>query len=186
MRKTTLAAARAQAAEQHLLDVAGELFAEHGLGGCGMAEVAEAAGCSRATLYRYYESRHSLQLAYVEREARRIAQLVATATGSVADPGERVVVGVATALGAVRSSLTLTSVLSSDTRLAGDLASSSLMIQLVSSTFLGGLVGGPPARVARAADWLVRVMVSLLANPGRTPAAERSLVRDFVVPGLLG
>jgi hypothetical protein len=28
-------------------------------------------------------------------------------------------------------------------------------------------------------------MVSLLANPGRSLAAERALVRDFVVPGLL-
>jgi AcrR family transcriptional regulator len=182
----TLASARAEAAEQHLLDVAGELFAEHGLGGCGMAEVAEAAGCSRATLYRYFESRHALQLAYVEREARRIGHVVAKATGSVGDPGERVVVGVATALKAVRSSPTLASVFSSDTRLAGDLASSSLMIQLVSSTFLADAVGGPPARVARAAEWLVRVMVSLLANPGPTPAAERALLRDFVVPGLLG
>jgi AcrR family transcriptional regulator len=181
----TLAAARAEAAEQHLLDVAGELFAEHGLGACGMAEVAEAAGCSRATLYRYFESRHALQLAYVEREARRIGQVVAKATRSVTDPGERIVTGVTAALKAVRGSPTLASVFSSDTRLAGDLATSSLMIQLVSATFLGG-VGGPPARAARAAEWLVRVMVSLLANPGRSPAAERALVRDFVVPGLLG
>ncbi len=181
----SLAAARAEAAEQHLLDVAGALFAEHGLGGCGMAEVAEAAGCSRATLYRYFETRHALQLAYVEREARRIGTVVAKATGSVSDPGERILTGVVTALKAVRSSPTLASVFSSDTRLAGDLASSSLMIQLVSSTFLGDIIDGPPARVTRAAEWLVRVMVSLLANPGRTPAAERTLVRDFVVPGLL-
>jgi AcrR family transcriptional regulator len=181
----SLAAARAEAAEQHLLDVAGELFAELGLGGSGMAEVAEAAGCSRATLYRYFESRHALQLAYVEREARRIGKVVAEATGPVADPGERVVTGVAIALKAVRGNSTLASVFSSDTRLAGDLASSSLMIQLVSSAFLGDVVDGPPARVARAAEWLVRVMVSLLANPGRTLAAERTLVRDFVVPGLL-
>lgn len=182
----TLASARAEAAEQHLLDVAGELFAEHGLGRCGMAEVAAAAGCSRATLYRYFDSRHALQLAYVEREARRIGKVVAKATGPVGDPGERIVVGVATALEAVRSSPVLASVFSSDTRLAGDLASSSVMIQLVSSTFLADTVGGPSARVARAAEWLVRVMVSLLSNPGRTPAAERALLRDFVVPGLLG
>jgi AcrR family transcriptional regulator len=181
----TLAGVRAEAAEQHILDVAGELFAERGFGGCGMAEVAQAAGCSRATLYRYFEGRHALQLAYVEREARRIEGVVARATRSVSDPGERIVTGVATALRAVRSSPTLSSVFSSDTRLSGELASSSLMIQLVSATFVGDVVTGPPSRVARAAEWLVRVMVSLLANPGRSPAAERTLVRDFVVPGLL-
>ena len=181
----SLAAARAEAAEQHLLDVAGELFAEHGLGGSGMAEVAEAAGCSRATLYRYFESRHALQLAYVEREARRIGKVVAGGHRIGRRPGrahrhrrrDR-------SQGRARQPHPA-SVFSSDTRLAGDLASSSLMIQLVSSTFLGDVIEGPPARVARAAEWLVRVMVSLLANPGRTPAAERTLVRDFVVPGLL-
>jgi AcrR family transcriptional regulator len=181
----TLTAARAQAVERHLLDVAGELFAEHGLDGSGMAEIAEAAGCSRATLYRYFDTRHALQLAYVEREAGRVGEVVARATRSVTNPGERVVTGVAAALKAVRGTPTLASVFSSDTRVAGELASSSSMIQLVSATFLGEVVAGPPSQVTRAAEWLVRVMVSLLANPGRTPAAERALVRDFVVPGLL-
>jgi AcrR family transcriptional regulator len=182
----TLAGVRADAAAQHILDVAGELFAEHGFGGCGMAEVAQAAGCSRATLYRYFDSRHALQLAYVEGEARRIEGVVARATRSVSDPGERIVTGVATALRAVRSSPTLSSVFSSDTQLSGELASSSLMIELVGATFLADVHGGTPAQVARASHWLVRVVVSLLASPGRSPAAERAMVREFVVPGLLG
>ena len=45
---------------------------------------AAAAGCSRATLYRYFEDRHALHVAFVHREARRIGGLVAAETDDLA------------------------------------------------------------------------------------------------------
>ena len=45
-----LRAERATLAAEQILDAAGVLFAEHGVAAVGMADVAGAAGCSRATL----------------------------------------------------------------------------------------------------------------------------------------
>jgi len=38
-----------------ILDAAGELFAARGVSAVEMTDIARAAGCSRATLYRYFE-----------------------------------------------------------------------------------------------------------------------------------
>ena len=48
-----LAARRTEVAADRILDAAGELFAEQEAATVGMHEIASAAGCSRATLYRY-------------------------------------------------------------------------------------------------------------------------------------
>ena len=72
-------------AAERILDVAARLFVEHGVARVGMADVAKAAGCSRATLYRYFDSREALRIAYIHREARRLERDLAAAlleTGS--------------------------------------------------------------------------------------------------------
>jgi AcrR family transcriptional regulator len=55
-----LAASRTEVAADRILDAAGELFATRGVASVGMHEIAQAAGCSRATLYRYFENREAL------------------------------------------------------------------------------------------------------------------------------
>ena len=88
---TWLAADRRDVAVERILDAAGELFAEHGVGAVAMGDVARAAGCSRATLYRYFADRHELHVAYVHREARRVGALVAADAARFRDPGRRLV-----------------------------------------------------------------------------------------------
>ncbi|MDQ1319611.1 MAG: hypothetical protein QG655_854, partial [Actinomycetota bacterium] len=56
-----------------ILHAAGELFAERGVDAVEMQDIARAAGCSRATLYRYFENRAALHGAFVHREARAVA-----------------------------------------------------------------------------------------------------------------
>ena len=41
-----------------------------------MNEIARAAGCSRATLYRYFENREALRTAYVHRETHRLSRAI--------------------------------------------------------------------------------------------------------------
>ena len=84
-------------AAEKILDAAGELFAEHGIGAVSMGDVARAAGCSRATLYRYFADRHELHVAYVHREARRVGGLVAADASRVRDPEQRLVTAVLSA-----------------------------------------------------------------------------------------
>jgi AcrR family transcriptional regulator len=167
---------RRDLAAETILDAAAELFRAKGVGATGMAEVAVAAGCSRATLYRYFENRHALRTAFVHREARRIGALVGEQTAHVDDPEERIVEAVLAALRAVRSEPTLATWFSQgDAGIATELAHASDVIAALSASFLGD---GP------ASQWLVRVIVSFLAAPGADEDQERELLGRFVAPAL--
>ena len=72
-------AQRIDAAAQRILDAAEALYATHGVDGVTMRDLAAAAGCSRATLYRYFPSRETVQTAFVDRSADRLAHEVAAA-----------------------------------------------------------------------------------------------------------
>jgi len=165
---------RARLATERILDAAGELFTERGPAGVHMGEVARAAGCSRATLYRYFSDRRELQLAYVHREARRIGSLVARETASVDGREARLVTAVSSAVRNVRGTPLLAAWFGSDgAAVTADLVASSEVLQTLGL----GFVDDP-----LAARWLLRVVVSLLLMPGRDEEEERELVRRYVAP----
>ena len=168
---------RSRLAAERILDAAGALFAERGVGRVGMAEVAAAAGCSRATLYRYFADRDELRTAFVHREARRVGEQVRADLTGVADPAERLTTAVLAAVRRVREAPTLAAWFrAADAGATAALATSSPVIEA-----LGRTVVDDPA----AARWLVRVVLSLLAVPGADDAEERATVERFVVPALL-
>lgn len=84
---------RNEVAADRILDAAGDLFAERSPGSVGMHEIAAAAGCSRATLYRYFENRDALHTAYVHREAHHLYARMTECIAEVADPRERLIAG---------------------------------------------------------------------------------------------
>jgi AcrR family transcriptional regulator len=175
---TWLAEDRTRIAAGRILDAAGELFAERGIGAVAMGDVARAAGCSRATLYRYFADRHELHVAYVHREARRVGELVAADAARVRDPERRMVTAVLAAVRRVRENPSLAAWFAAgDAAATAELAQASPVIEA-----LGRTVVEDPL----AARWVVRVVVSLLIAPGRDAAEERALVQRFVVPALLG
>src|SRR5690348_2044685 len=69
---------------EQILDGAAELFARQGVGQPGMKDVAGAAGCTRATLYRHYENKQAVVRAFVQREARDILAEVGAQPDDVA------------------------------------------------------------------------------------------------------
>ncbi|MFZ2176429.1 MAG: helix-turn-helix domain-containing protein [Rhodococcus sp. (in: high G+C Gram-positive bacteria)] len=173
---------RPRIAAERILDVAAQLFADNGIGSVGMAEVARAAGCSRATLYRYFDSKQALQLAFVHREARRIGALVAREVSGDGDPRRVIVDATLAAVRLVRADLTLAAWFQlGDAGLAAQIAHSSDVIESLGAAFLGqsGFTGDDAARRAR---WLVRVIVSLLTVPGVDAADERAMLEQFVAP----
>ena len=175
---------RSELARGQLLDAAAALFAEHGVASVGMAAVARAAGCSRATLYRYFATRDALRAAFVDREARRIAAAVTGSVATITDPAEQLVEAVVAVLAAVRADATLRSWFTADNAgTAVDVAQASEVIASLAVAFLGDTAG--PDRSARS-DWLVRSIVSLLVTPGSSPEAERSMIEQFVAPVVLG
>ena len=155
---------------ERILDAAAGLFVERGVHPVGMGEVARAAGCSRATLYRYFADRRELHVAFVHREARRIGALVAAET-DLAD-------AVLAAVRHVREAPELLAWFgAADAGTTAGIAQSSGVIEALGLSAVGDEL---------AARWLVRVIVSLLIVPGRDAAEERAMVETYVVPGLAG
>jgi len=148
-----------------------------------MHEIASAAGCSRATLYRYFDSREALHTAFVNREAYRLFGELSARIKDVQDPAERLVAGITAALRAVRSSPALASwFAASEPPIGGEMAEHSEVITVLTATFVNSLGPDDAAVVERRARWLVRVITSLLIFPGRDEADEKQMLQDFVVP----
>lgn len=181
--KDWLASRRAEVATDRILDAAGELFAGADVSTVGMNEIARAAGCSRATLYRYFENREALHTAYVHREAYRLYQQISELIDGIADPRERLIAGLTTSMRLVRESPALSSwFATNDSPIGAEMAEQSEVIQALSSAFLLSLGPDDPDVVHRRARWLVRVLTSLLIFPGHDPDDERAMLEEFVVP----
>ena len=176
---------RESLASERILDAAAGLFASHGVDATGMAEVAAAAGCSRATVYRYFENRRALHSAFISREARRIARRVGTEIASITDPTDRLVEGVMASLTAVRGDATLIAWFTANRAgRTADLAQESVVIDGLVEGFVGASPGSGSDGHQRS-RWLTRVIVSLLTMPGVDAADERAMIHRFVAPTLI-
>jgi AcrR family transcriptional regulator len=76
---------------ERILAAARSLLVEHGLRRTSLADVAEAAGVSDATLYRRFPNRETLLQTLVAREARAFIAQVDEQISTIADPEERLV-----------------------------------------------------------------------------------------------
>jgi len=176
-----LAERRTEAAAERILDAAEDLFTEHDAAAVGMNEIARAAGCSRATLYRYFENRDVLYTAYVHRETHRLFGEIGERLTGVTDPQQRVIEGALAALQRVRETPALASWFASTARpIGGEMAERSEVIKALVQGFLASM--GDQTDVEMRARWLVRVLISLLQFPGRDAADERVMLETFVVP----
>lgn len=182
-----LSARRGEVAADRILDAAEDLFTRHDPASVGMNEIAKAAGCSRATLYRYFENREVLWTAYVNRETYRLHGAIEDRIGAVDDPRQRLIAGITTTLRLVRDNPALASWFAA-TRppLGGEMAEHSEVISALAAAFVTSLGTDDPAAVERRGRWLVRVITSLLTFPGRDEADERAMLEEFVAPVVAG
>jgi AcrR family transcriptional regulator len=157
-----------------LLDAAGELFAARGPRSVTMAQVADAAGVSRATLYRYFADRRELHLAFVHREARRIVARVLVDVARIDEPEARLVALVTASLRQVRGTPLLAGWIQSD--------SAALTASLVAGSDVIATLGLPVTGDDLAARWLWRVIFALLLVPGSSVEEEREMIARFVAP----
>ena len=171
-----LEAERTELAAERILDAAGALFVERGVDKPGMDEVARAAGCSRATLYRYFENRQALIHAFAHREARSITKQVGQVTADVSDPQRRVVEAVLACLAAVRERPHLAAWYAGDSTLLREVLRDSPIIRGSAQAFLAADEEDPDL-----ADWVLRIILSLLTDPGDDEAQERRLLERFLV-----
>jgi AcrR family transcriptional regulator len=166
-------------AAERILDAAAAVFAERGVAATQMADIAKAAGCSRATLYRYFDNRHAVQRAFVHRAARRVGAQVAAEICGIGDPAEQLVAGVLASLRVVRADpLLIAWFRPGDAGLALELAETSEVVTAIGDSLLPDARPGEPS----PAHWLTRVIVSLLTVPGGTEAQERAMLEHFLAP----
>ncbi|MDH6244534.1 TetR/AcrR family transcriptional regulator [Mycobacterium sp. OTB74] len=178
-----LSVKRTEVGAEVILDAADRLFAKHDAASVGMSEIARAAGCSRATLYRYYENREALHLAYVHRVTFRLFAAVGDRIAHITDPRARLLEAFVIAVRSVRENPALSSwFATSAPAIGGEVAAQSEVITGLATSFLSSLGIEDPQR---RAGWLIRIMVSLLMFPGADEADERAMLEEFVVAQLV-
>lgn len=174
---------RGELAAEKILDAAEKLFAEQDPASVGMNEIARAAGCSRATLYRYFESRDALHTAYVHRWANALYHELTRRLAGIDDPAERLIAGITESLALVRGNPALASWFAeTGPPIGAAMAAQSDVITVMVASFLSDLDTEDDDAVAQRARWVVRVVTSMLSFPGRDADEEREMLAQFVVP----
>lgn len=149
-----------------------------------MVDVARSAGCSRATLYRYFPNQEALHLAFVHRATLRIARRLADerAAGASTSLADRILAGIA----AVRADPLLVVWFEPENlSVPMTVAQNSELLKAMSAGVIDQLDAGQHGTEAielRGA-WLLRSIVSLLAMPA-SAEAERAMVESCLVPVL--
>ncbi len=178
-----LSGRRTEVAADRILDAAAQLYTQRDQDSIGMNEIARAAGCSRATLYRYFESREALRTAYVHRETYRLGREIMRQIDSIDDPRQRLTAGILAALRMVRDKPALASWFAvTRPPIGGEIAGQSEVINALVAAFVNSLGPADGATVGRRARWVVRAVTSLLMFPGRDEADERAMIEEFLVP----
>ncbi|MBJ8345543.1 TetR/AcrR family transcriptional regulator [Antrihabitans sp. YC2-6] len=170
---------RRDLAIERIFTVARELVIANGLDAISVDEIAERAGCSRATLYRYVGGKPAIRDGVVARAAAGIVAQVQSETAAVDGP-DRVVGAIMASVAAVRADPVASTLL-------GRARSNRVDRYFSTSTYLeqtaAALTGLTDDRFA--AQWIVRIVLSLLVWPGESTAAERSMVERYVAPGFV-
>lgn len=76
--------------EQAILDASARLFAERGVSGTDLGDIAKAVGLARSSLYRYFPDKDHILLAWFERELQPVIDRSAALLDRDGDPVERV------------------------------------------------------------------------------------------------
>jgi AcrR family transcriptional regulator len=167
---------RRKAAAERIYDVATDLITREGPEAFDIEALAARVHCSRATIYRYAGGKAEIRDAVVARSAARIVETVRQTVENLRGP-ERVVTAITVALKLIRADpsgqLMFNSIRAND------------VIWLTGSPLLAGFateLTGLTDQDPQAAQWVVRVVMSLLYWPIGDTATEREIVQRFVAP----
>lgn len=166
---------RRAAAADRIYAAATDLIVHEGLDAFDIDALATRVHCSRATIYRYAGGKAQIRDAVLVRLSARIVDSVRHAVDGLNGP-ERVVTAVTVALQQIRSDplrrLMLSPGMSPD---LGELHYSPLLSHLAAE--LTGITDDPDA-----AQWIVRIVLSLAYWPITSSRAERKVLQRFLAP----
>jgi AcrR family transcriptional regulator len=172
--------------EDRILRATLRLVGRRGVKRLGMQEVSEAAGVSRATLYRYFPSKDHLMDAVAIFDERTFAEGLAAALVAVESPSDRIRIFVAFAFDYIRTHPARTLFETEPEFVLGYLLAHLPKLQGAFVAQLGGTVDAAPAVVSGrlSREQLVDVVVRLFASSFIIPEPDdRALVQS--VTGML-
>lgn len=168
---------RRTVAAERIYRAATDLIAREGLDAFDIDRLAARVHCSRATIYRYAGGKAEIRDAVLARSAAGIVESIRAAVDGLSGP-DRVVTAILMALKRIRSDplsqLMIGSVRGAQ---AATWVSDSPLVAGFAAD-LSGLADGDPA----AAQWIIRVVLSLVYWPVEDDEFERVLVQRFVGP----
>jgi AcrR family transcriptional regulator len=164
------------AAVDHIYAAATDLILRDGLDAFSIDALASRVHCSKATIYRYAGGKAQIRDAVLMRLSATISARVQHAVHGLSGP-ERVVTGITVALEQIRSDPVRRLLLSSSSPTdLGELHASPALHQL--SAELSGTTDDSP----QAAQWLLRVALSLAYWPMRNSRLEKQMLWRYVAP----
>lgn len=187
---------RQELAIDRILEGAREVFARDGIRGARMGKIAEAAGCARATLYRYFPNKEAVLHAYMVRVAADFAQVLDDRLRKLESLDDRFVEAVAVSVELIRErddvapffseeGLGLTAQLTSGAAAMREELVDRIERESSSDKILGTLREGVSAE--DAAEWITRTILSFAVLPAKAQpgSAFRKHLRKMLLPTLI-
>lgn len=172
---------RRVAATERIYDAAMDLIARHGMDGFDVDALAARVHCSRATIYRHAGGKAEIRDAVLMRAAAHIVETVRDAVDGLSG-ADRIGRAITVALKEIRTHPLRQSLISS-------LHSGQAITWLTESPVVAGFatdLNGLTEDDTEAAQWIVRVVMSMLYWPVDDADTERRVVDRFVLPAFAG
>jgi AcrR family transcriptional regulator len=180
--------------QDRILEAAGEVMEAEGIDALRLERVARVAGCSRSSLYRYFDTKEALVVAVLERRVITMAQRMHIELESISDAADRLIMGIVRAIELAQSDPQFTVLFSEPNsptviRIAGTALPQLLLpvIGMIIPLADGLLPDDVPTE--EAARWVVMIVVGLLTFDSGRAADREALVpylERFLIPSLTG
>jgi AcrR family transcriptional regulator len=169
-----------------VLDAAAACYVRLGVARTTAADVARAAGISRATLYRRHGSQEAIFLAVLTRESEAMARDAEHHLASVDDPAQRIVEGMLFSIAEVRRRPVHAALFTSDDAAwaANRAVRTTALRRIAEDAIRPAIEGATGSRLSARdtddlVDWILRLLVSFAAVPGPSGAGPDDVRRQL-------
>ena len=173
-----------EATRQHLLEVAKAAIARHGFSKVSLSDVAEAAGVTRPTVYRYFGSAAELFNAAAVTASGGALERMRSRTLRLEDPVARVVEGLVAVITEIPGDPYLEALFRMRDTVSVDAEREHAFVSRELSLYLGEAWAGDDAALAEIAELLLRLLRSFVDDPGpeRDAAELRNILTRWLAP----
>jgi AcrR family transcriptional regulator len=176
-----------------VLDAAADCYLRIGVTKTTAADIAGAAGISRATLYRRFGSHETIFMAVLERESVAMAAEASAHLAGVSDPAERLIESMVFSISRICDRPVHAAIFTGESAAwAAGRAIRMDALRRIGETAIRPLLGSaidsgalPPDSVSDLVDWILRVLLSYAAIPGPAelqPDDIRRQLRAWFLP----